>query len=509
MSRVRKIMGAVPYAKIAVVGAVIRAVNRDLGSRYVVKELSRLPGLSSKMGQLLALKFGKTEWQEFAPEPVPLGWIKQRIQEQCPALDREIEWLDAEAHLASLGQVHRARLKGGQDVAIKVKYPQVDEEVENQIELVILAMANIPKNIGRTFALDQYEGFLREFFAAETDYVREADAQEAFSRIWADDPKIRIPKVFREFSTKSILTQTYESSTGLKDLWELPADSRRDCAIALTRFFIHSVFRTGRVHTDLHPKNWGFRPETSELVVYDFGATLRMTDPQRDALVSLVTSSELNEANCLQALLSVGFDAAKLKQLQSKLPDAMRAVFKPLREYPSFQFTHWNLQELIEQALGNDRWLFRAAGAPWFLFLMRSMRGWLYGMEGLKSNFNPRAVWPETLPPLPQDPWPNDNAPSSPGDRRNGQKVNEDPPARTLRVKVRDAQGTVVVDLTFQAHAVNYLEDLVPDEVRQSLEQRGIRLLELKDAALRHGLKPQQLFESTHDGKVISVWLEA
>ena len=71
---------------------------------------------------------------------MPVEWVKQRIGAEVPALAAELDELDPHPSLASLGQVHRARLRSGDEVAIKVRYPGVEDELEAQRALLDAAI---------------------------------------------------------------------------------------------------------------------------------------------------------------------------------------------------------------------------------------------------------------------------------------------------------------------------------------------------------------------------------
>lgn len=87
----------IQYGAIGVTSLVLKTVDEDLAKRYLLKELSQLTGLGHKMGQLLTLRLGKTEWEEFAPEPVPMSWIKARIDSESPKLASMIIEIDPKA----------------------------------------------------------------------------------------------------------------------------------------------------------------------------------------------------------------------------------------------------------------------------------------------------------------------------------------------------------------------------------------------------------------------------
>ena len=469
---------------------VLRAISQDLGKRYLIKELSELPGLGHKMGQLLTLRLGRTEWQEFAPEPVPLSWVKDRIETEAPALALQISEIDPKAALASLGQVHRARLQSGDEVAIKLRYPQVDQELEEQLDLVFLAFRNVPKLISRTLDVKGYEAFLRTFFLEELDYRHEARAQERFRAAWSGVPGIVIPSVYDELSTGAILVQSFEGSTPLSEVWQLPHEKRLQCAELLSRFFVESLFRTGLVHTDLHPKNWGFRPAAGELVVYDFGATLNLDPAVLATLGALARGDHASQAQYVEAYATLGFDRDSLIELAPTLAGLTELFFAPFRVGSGFVFQDWNLQENAEKLLGDRKWIFRSAGPPWFLMVIRSFNGWLYALKELRVNFDLSTIFKVESPPVV------------------GSERLEAPRALTrLRVQIQD-NGLEVVALEFPSHTVECLEDLMPDDVLEDLKREGIDLVQIKAEAIRTGLVAQSLFEKSKGKRHYRVWLE-
>src|SRR6202008_4185448 len=109
---------------------------------------------------------------------------------------------------ASLGQVHRARLKDGTQVAVKIQYPGVAEALENDLKnagLMVKAFGGSTKALSGLDAGPYYEE-IRSEIGAETDYVREAKLAEEFARIVADIPWLHVPKVYPAYSSNRVLT---------------------------------------------------------------------------------------------------------------------------------------------------------------------------------------------------------------------------------------------------------------------------------------------------------------
>ncbi len=477
------VWSGVQFARIGVTSKVLGTFDRDRGKRYLIEELSRIPGLSGKFGQLLALKFGQgasLDSSRSAPHPMPIEWIKQKIESTAPLLAAQILEIDSQAQVASIGQVHRARLKDGRQIAIKVRYEGVAESLNHQLDILLASFDQMPLFIRRNLRTEDYRQFLREFFNDELDYRKEADSQMRFREGWKHDPKVIVPMVFKEFSTDEILVQSFEPSVSLSELSLVDAETRLNCRKRITDFFLAGVFEHGWVHTDLHPKNWGYRKESDELVVYDFGATLKLDETLLSTLRTLAFEPSPSVIDCLLHFEALGFDPAALIEIQDRLPDLTEIIFRPMRRARAsgagYDFRGWNPGEELEKLLGEKKWVFRSAGAPWFLMLIRSFGGWFHALQRLGEPFD-----------LPNSEWAG--APNR------------------LFVSITQ-NGKFLVDLEFPATTVHSLEDLLPEGVATDLAKNGIDLGIIKAQAIESGLAPQLLFESTRADKTYRVRID-
>ena len=495
--KLESMWSGVRFARIGITSKIIQAFDQDKGRRYLVNELSRIPGLAGKFGQILAQRFGKPEWDLITAEPMPLEWIKLQIETHAPALASQIDEIDSEALVASIGQVHRARLKDGTEVAIKVRYQGVVEALNDQLELILASFDQMPKAIRRHMPVEEYRAFLREFFNEELNYLKEGASQLKFRDAWLDQKKIIIPNVFLELSTAEILVQHYEPALSLKLLKNESSAIKQSCARQLSQFFLKGLFESGWVHTDLHPKNWGFRPETDELVIYDFGATLKLDQNLITTLQALASGNYKSTVECLSLYADLGFDPQVLQEIANQLPAITEIIFRPLRtpaegEAP-FDFQKWHVGEEVEASLGEQKWLFRSAGPPWFLMVIRSFGSWLHALTELGEPLlvsdcvslqGASTLWAPLnfTPPKDESPY-------------------------RLRVNVT-TDGKPLVSLEFPVRSLHSLEDLIPDHVTEDLAREGISLAEIKDNALKIGLVPQPLFEKTKGSKTYRVWIE-
>lgn len=183
---------------------------------------------------------------------------------------------------ASVAQVHRARLKDGAEVAVKVLRPDVREKVQRDSGILILVarlMAAHP-----TWRLSDPVGHLQHFVGGildQTNLRLELEHYTHFRAFFADHAGVRFPKVYPELSGERVLTM--EFMRGIK-VDKLPPGAHRDVAPRLQKVVLKMCFEDGFLHADLHPGNV-LITEAGEIVIFDAGLVKRMSD---DVLVQFM-----------------------------------------------------------------------------------------------------------------------------------------------------------------------------------------------------------------------------
>jgi predicted unusual protein kinase regulating ubiquinone biosynthesis (AarF/ABC1/UbiB family) len=176
------------------------------------------------------------------------------------------------AAAASLGQVHRARLPDGTDVACKLQYPDMPSTVEADLRQLKLAMA-VYHRMDNAIQQDEIYKELRERLREELDYQREASQMRLYGLMLKDKPGVHVPAPFPAFSTKRLLTMTWLDGRPLMQRLaeDPPQDERNRIAEALFRAWYVPFYRYGVIHGDPHLGNYQVRPDGS-VNLLDFGA---------------------------------------------------------------------------------------------------------------------------------------------------------------------------------------------------------------------------------------------
>lgn len=175
---------------------------------------------------------------------------------------------------ASIGQVYRARLRDGRDVAVKVQYPGIDAAIRADLKNLTMFL-KIWKSTVPTLSTPALLDELRLNFEGELDYEREARTQHDIARRYADHPFIAIPDSLPELSTRRVLVSEFFDGTGFAGIRALNQDERNRIGEIIFRFYIGSLYRHHEFCGDPHPGNvlWG---SDGRVGFVDFGLFNRM-----------------------------------------------------------------------------------------------------------------------------------------------------------------------------------------------------------------------------------------
>jgi ubiquinone biosynthesis protein len=327
-------------------GRRVRAMLDELGPTFV------------KFGQLLSTRpdlLPQDIVQELralqdAARPVPFdavrGVIEQelglRVEQAFVTFDRE------PIAAASIGQVHRARLPGGQDVVVKVQRPDAERQIEADIQLLYQAARVARERVKRLNFIDLV-GLVDEFARTvrnELDYRAEARNAEVFRRNFADDDTVRVPRVYWRQTTARMITMEHVGGTSLAhlDLEALSLEERRTLASRVAETWMKMVFLHGFFHADPHPAN--VLMETPDrLALVDFGMVGQLTPRDRQAAVRLFLDIVDQEVDRLPR---------RLRELGVRYPQELEQDFRDqlsviLQRYYGVALAEIDARELLRE----------------------------------------------------------------------------------------------------------------------------------------------------------------
>jgi predicted unusual protein kinase regulating ubiquinone biosynthesis (AarF/ABC1/UbiB family) len=205
-----------------------------------------------------------------------MGWafVRRRMANELGAdwQAKFAEFSHEAAAAASLGQVHRARLPDGTDVACKLQYPDMPSTVEADLRQLRLAMA-IYHRMDNAIQHEEIYKELTQRLREELDYKREAAQMRLYDIMLKGDPTVHIPVPMEGYCTTRLLTMTWLDGRPLMHRLEEdpPREERNALARALFRAWYVPFYRFGVIHGDPHLGNYQARPDGT-VNLLDFGA---------------------------------------------------------------------------------------------------------------------------------------------------------------------------------------------------------------------------------------------
>ncbi len=264
-----------------------------------------------KLGQLLSTRpdvLSKEYIQEFSKlqDEVPavsLEEINAQIQRELgyPAEELFAEFSKQPIAAASIAQVHRGKLKSGEDVVFKVRRPGIVKIVETDID-VLMGLAYLVEQHMPTVALYNPIGLVKEFrrnIMREMNFTREGRTVDRFAANFADSSTVYIPKIFWDYTGDIVLTMEYVPGIKISELEKLTAQGYdlKEIARRGADSFLKQVLDFGLFHADPHPGNVFILPD-QVICMLDYGMVGHLGQDLKDQLVDL-----------LQALLSRDVDS--------------------------------------------------------------------------------------------------------------------------------------------------------------------------------------------------------
>src|SRR3954466_14129136 len=262
-------------------------------AEQIVAALGTMKGAAMKLGQVLSfLDVG------LVPEPYreefqrKLGELrdaapKVRFEDMRKVIEEELEeplsefFSDFEEEpiaAASIGQVYRATLHDGRDVAVKVQYPGVAGAVRADMQnlgLILRLMKRVAPGIDVGAIADEVRKRINE----ELDYELEAQNQRALSRIYRGHPFIVVPPVVTRLSRERVLVTEFVEGTGFEEHKGLPQADRDRIGEVIFRFYMGCLYRHRQFSGDPHPGNYKLLAD-GRLAFLDFGLFKRMDAPE-------------------------------------------------------------------------------------------------------------------------------------------------------------------------------------------------------------------------------------
>jgi ubiquinone biosynthesis protein len=295
-------------------------------ARRIERAIIQLQGLFIKVGQLISImtNFLPPEFREqleglqdqVPPRPYPD--IERRIREEFDGKSPDELFASFErtpVASASIGQVHLARLPGGDKVAVKVQYPDIESIVRSDLS-TLRRIFSIVGYFVRYDGLDEVYREIRAMIVAELDFRAEAENAGRIAANFAHRREVAFPQPIPGLCTARVLTTRFEEGCKVSDLagLERAGIDRKRLARQVVELYCQQIFTDGLYHADPHPGNLLVRqqPDGSGLCVVflDFGAVAEISPEMRMGIAELIQGGLAGDTGrIVRAMKQMGFIA--------------------------------------------------------------------------------------------------------------------------------------------------------------------------------------------------------
>jgi predicted unusual protein kinase regulating ubiquinone biosynthesis (AarF/ABC1/UbiB family) len=367
-------------------------------ARQVREELQGLRGPVMKLGQALSMQthfFGAELIEELSALQMhapPMHPTLMRAQfkgalGQYP--EEAFRSFEAEPFAAaSLGQVHWAVTKSGEDVAVKIQYPAMREAIEGDFQA--LRAAGLPAIMSGHLK----ESVIREVergILEETDYCKEARNIEHFRKALAPLEFMRVPKVHPDLSSDQVLTMSRVPGLRLQEFLKTnPTQELRDeLGANLCRLFFFQLYRVQALHADPHPGNYLFNDDAT-IGLVDFGCVKHLKPEVVSCYAQFWSREWVHDSKLFAEIIRVVF-GPKVSPKEPRVRRCMNAIrcfydeFHPLEKTPRVldiadpKFMDGLMK--LAQTLVKNKFL-----SPEFVFLSRTESGMCNLLHILKAR---------------------------------------------------------------------------------------------------------------------------
>ncbi len=225
-------------------------------------------------------------------KPLPFSEVRAVLEENCPNLEDwfcEIDEIPVAS--ASIAQVHRAVLKDGTTVALKVQRPGIPEIIETDIG-ILQSMAERIEIVFPETRIYNPSGMVQDFaqqIVKELDFTRDARNMDRMTRNFRDVPGVRFPKVYWQYSSAHVLVMEFIEGVRIDDREAMIEAGLDPHAIGVRGFqaYLKMIFEDGFFHGDPHPGNLLVTKE-GDIVFLDFGIVGILRPEKRQNFINLL-----------------------------------------------------------------------------------------------------------------------------------------------------------------------------------------------------------------------------
>ena len=360
-----------------------------IAENYIIRYLTTFgSGLPAKAAQMLSSKnaTGNCDLSNLLMSDKEVSSVFLSHPDIC----NKISTFSFDGIAGSLGEVHKAMLGNGSEVAIKIQYPRIENKIQSQLEKLLQVAGISAKINSKKFNYNDYQKLFSQTLKEETDYVIEAQNQKYFYDMFSQKTNVIVPKVYPELSNSNILVQEWLAFKSFQDLNHLTKENKETIAYNLIEIFLFMFFNLKKLQSDFHLGNLGVINENPyKIVLLDFGSILKIEENHTYILSETILNIRNNISyDSMLVFKNLGFNTELLLPLKDDLNKLLLLLLYPFCTKGPINLNQWNFQEESKLILGKHKMAFRMAGPPYFLMLMRTFTGLTSCLKSITNTVN-------------------------------------------------------------------------------------------------------------------------
>ncbi len=375
-------------------------------ARRLTERLSHLRGAAMKLGQIISMDAG-----DFLPPELsnilatlrdqanfmPARQLDKVLQEEWgPDWRKQFRWFNPRPiAAASIGQVHKAMTREGEELAIKVQYPGVADSISADVDNVatLLRMSGL---LPDSLDMEPLLKAAKEQLYEEADYVREGEQMRLYAARMAQDERFVVPTLHEGLTRKRILAMSFEDGVAIEALADEAQELRNEVFERIVELVLRELFEFGVMQTDPNFANYRYRRSDGTVVLLDFGAARNVEPHVVEGYRRLLGAGLTGEADKIRAeALAIGFINPTVIDRQGERVDRMIGVItSEMNRDAPFDFGDRAFVPLLREegmAIAEDKQSWHIPPAE-TLFVQRKVSGTALLGAKLKAVINIRQL---------------------------------------------------------------------------------------------------------------------
>nr|CAB3220017.1 aarF domain-containing protein kinase 4 [Phallusia mammillata] len=327
----------------------------------IVTTLCKVRGAALKLGQMLSMQDDSIidpkllevfERVRQSADFMPASQMKKVLVQEFGSdwRSKVKEFEETPFAAASIGQVHRAVLFDGREVAMKIQYPGVANSINSDIDNLV-TLLKFWDVFPEQLYMDKFIDVARRELAWECDYEREAEFSRMFREALAGEEMYGVPEIIPELSSKRVLTTELISGIPINQAIELGQDERNFIAAALLRLVLREIFEMRCMQTDPNWSNFFYDVDQQKIWLLDFGASRHYSPEFIDHYIEVVKgAADEDKDRVYEKSIKLGFLTGFEPQVMKDAHvDAIMILGEPFKTEDVFDFGAQNTSHRIMQ----------------------------------------------------------------------------------------------------------------------------------------------------------------